>query len=619
MKRNGIKALGVPLLGALALFLASCGQQPPPSNGGGGKGGSTTPPTPPGPGVCVPKGDTSFSFTMKGEGGVIKSIQRTNQSGEDCFVKGTIRFSVSAPGAQSVKIVLATTNNFQAGQVVASGTDSASYDLNTASIPQGEVHYVIARVERNNTIRDQYWAIVADNLPPQLPDVRPVNKLNPDQPSNRWVNKTVELTLQNPDFRDNPFGPGLLASGVQKVIYKARRVDLQNAPELTIGEATAYPYKISWNTTQFADGRYHVYAVAEDAMGNVNRGPFSGFVVGVDNTAPTVELEVVDSGTLKVTDGLDIFPADQGFVSGEARYTYKATDAGVGISQVGLDWGAGARSLPPASTPTSGTIDVNDVQDGPTTFRLRARDLLGNESERTVTVTVDNNAPTLDNFLVNGHSPTPSLRVRAGDKATYAALAYDPTAGVKQVRFYYAAPGSFPWTDGHLFEIGSGTSALSQVVFPVLDPQNRKADDPDSDLYIIAMAVDRAGNAKAFYHTLKVSHTAKKRNGINGGEATLKSTPLGGGRTEYRVVSNAADPNDFTNVLSDGNHLYVAFYAQGLFDGAQKPVGMPAVVPTTPSVRRVVQFTETPPYAVVSTSTLNALLLNEYGHWAVLP
>lgn len=35
MKRNGIKALGVPLLGALALFLASCGQQPPPSNGGG--------------------------------------------------------------------------------------------------------------------------------------------------------------------------------------------------------------------------------------------------------------------------------------------------------------------------------------------------------------------------------------------------------------------------------------------------------------------------------------------------------------------------------------------------------------------------------------------------------
>ncbi len=31
MKGNRIKAFGVSLLGALALFLASCGQQPPPS------------------------------------------------------------------------------------------------------------------------------------------------------------------------------------------------------------------------------------------------------------------------------------------------------------------------------------------------------------------------------------------------------------------------------------------------------------------------------------------------------------------------------------------------------------------------------------------------------------
>lgn len=709
MKRNGIKALGVPLLGALALFLASCGQQPPPSNGGGNGGGSgggsgattgtlevvvqdastnnpiqgaqviltntnstlgitdssgkvtatlapgtyglkaskagyqdgtatatvtagqTTSvtiklqavPSTPGVGVCRPQGDLSFTTNLKGvSGGLLKSIQRTNGSGEDCFAKGQVEFSVSAPGATRVQVVLATTNNFTAGQLRASGTESASFTLDTATLAQGVPHYIIARVEKGNRILDQYWVFVPDNLGPQIPDVRPVNKLNPDDPTKRWVNKTVQLQLQNPDFRDNPDGPNLLASGLAKVTYYALRL-VSGAQPVKIAEATAYPYQVSWDTTKFQDGRYRVFAVAEDVMGNQSQA--AGFVVGVDNTGPKLTLAVEDRGTLDVTGRLDIFRADPGFVSGVAKVTYTACDAGVGFASaspstgVELNWGAGSQNLtpnvcPPASESVS--VDLNNVQDGERTFVLRATDQLGNESRVEVKVTVDNNAPTLDHF--NIQAPTKAgNRVNAGDQATYEVLANDPTSGIREVRYYYASDyGATPLADRGLFQIATRNSALSQVVFPVFDPQNLESGQPASDLWVIAIAVDRAGNAKAFYQTLQVVHTANAANGVDATQATLVRTLLPDGLVEHEVRSNASDPNDFSPVLRDGSYLKVVFYLEGTFDGAQLPAGMPAGVTTT--VRTLVAETSTPPYRYLYPVNLNALLFNEYGHWGDL-
>lgn len=708
MKRNGIKALGVPLLGALALFLASCGQQPPPSNGGGNGGGSgggsgaTTGtlevvvqdastnnpiqgaqviltnnntalgitdssgkvtatlapgtyglkaskagyqdgtatatvtagqtasvtiklqavPSTPGVGVCRPQGDLSFTTNLKGvSGGLLKSIQRTNGSGEDCFAKGQVEFSVSAPGATRVQVVLATTNNFAAGQLRASGTESASFTLDTATLDQGVPHYIIARVEKDNRILDQYWVFVPDNLGPQIPDVRPVNKLNPDDPTKRWVNKTVQLQLQNPDFRDNPDGPKLLASGLAKVTYYALQLG-SDAQPVKIAEATAYPYQVSWDTTKFPDGHYRVYAVAEDVMGNQSQA--AGFVVGVDNTGPKLTLAVEDAGTLGVTGGLDIFRADPGFVSGVAKVTYTACDAGVGFASAGpstgveLNWGAGSRNLAPVcGTPAIITVDLNNVQDGERTFVLRATDQLGNESRVEVKVTVDNNAPTLDHF--NIQAPTKAgNRVNAGDQATYEVLANDPTSGIREVRYYYASNyGATPLADGGLFQIATRNSALSQVVFPVFDPENKsRTTTTTSDLWVIAIAVDRAGNAKAFYQTLKVVHTANADNGVDATQATLVRTSPPGGLVEHEVKSNASDPNDFSPVLRDGSYLKVAYYWEGTFDGAQLPAGLPAGVTT--KVRQFVAETSTSPYSYLDSGNLNALLFNEYGHWGDL-
>ncbi len=707
MKERKLRSLGVALLGALALFLASCGQQPPPSNGGGGGGGGGGAPTtgtlevlvkdasnnspiqgaqvlltntstslgvtdsngkvtatlapgtyglqasksgyasstatavvvagetrsvtislqpqpsPPGPGVCRPRGDTSFTTTLKGvEGGLLKSIQRTNGSGEDCFAKGKVEFSVQAPGASRVQVVLATTDNFAAGELRASGRDSATFTLDTATLPQGKQLYIIARVEKDNRITDQYWVFVPDNLGPQIPDVRPVNKLSPDNPSDRWVNGTVQLQLQNPDFRDNPSLPGLLASGLAKVTYYAQ--PLGGGDSIKIGEVGEYPYTISWKTTDFADGRYRVYAVAEDVMGN--RSQYAGFVVGVDNTAPTLDLVVEDAGTLDVQGGLDIFPAERGYVSGVAKVAYVACDGpgGVGFDSsstsrpVDLNWGAGNISLNPACirTPVSPDIDLNNVDDGQVTFTLRAKDRLGNEARKEVTVTVDNNAPTLDHFNINAPTKVGN-QVNAGDQATYEVLAYDPTSGIREVRYYYASfygSTNTPLADGGLFEIARRSSALSRVVFPVFDPENKRSNQPPSDLWVIAIAVDRAGNAKAFYQTLKVAHTAPGNNGIDPTGAQLNRTSLPGGLTEYQVVrSGSGDPNDLSNVLTNGTTLKVAFYQEGFFDGAGLPQGMPAGVTTT--VRSLVAEVSTPPYKYLYGGGLYALLFNEFGHW----
>lgn len=149
--------------------------------------------------------------------------------------------------------------------------------------------------------------------------------------------------------------------------------------------------------------------------------------------------------------------------------------------------------------------------------------------------------------------------------------------------------------------------------FPVFDPQNLKSGQPASDLWVIAIAVDRAGNAKAFYQTLQVVHTANAANGVDATQATLVRTLLPDGLVEHEVRSNASDPNDFSPVLRDGSYLKVVFYLEGTFDGAQLPAGMPAGVTTT--VRTLVAETSTPPYRYLYPVNLNALPFNEYGHW----
>lgn len=588
MKGNRLKTLSFSLLGALALFLASCGQQSPPSSGGGTTptpqppaqtgtlqvtvldastnqpiqgavvtaggasigttnaqgvvtatlspgqygvnasasgyvslstpvsatvvAGQTTQITlslpkqapPAGPGVCVPSGDTSYQTKLvPAEGSSpagVKSIQITGpRAGTYCFVAGVLELQIYLPQSEqnNFQVILLSSDNPQATQVIPY-TWNGSYfvariDTRNQQIQGVPQQIIVKRQQGGNNIQDQVWKVVPDNLPPQVPDVRPVSAIDPveaggPQPE-RWIggpaSYNVTLTLENQDLVDRPDTTDFLASGIREVQFYAYRVGGYGAaPQVgkgqLIGVARSRPYQVNWNTRDgnWPDGKYYVYAVAVDWMGNANphpgqsgAAPLAGFFVNVDNTPPSVSLSVVDRGTGDVGrlfntsqqglgyylcnnsgyaygDGrIDIFPADSGFVSGCATVTYTASDAGVGLGNnyVQLSWAAAAVFVPGAASATSYDINVNDVN-GPVTFVLRAKDRLGNESVAEVPVTVDNRRPEvnlLSLYLPGQPSMTDPDVVLAGSQLGVRVAATDTLSGVKFTRIYMSSNANY--------------------------------------------------------------------------------------------------------------------------------------------------------------------------------
>jgi len=815
MKRNGIKALGVPLLGALALFLASCGQQPPPSNGGGNGGGSqpttgtlevtvldnatgnpiqgasvvaqrnATPynlgttnaqgkvsatlepgtynvtasangyqqgsatatvtagqtatltlrlqaqvQPPAGPGVCVPGGDTSYRTELVAVGDDpkgVKSIQITGpRAGTYCFVAGVLELRIYLPQseANNFQVILQSTDNPQANQVIPH-TWQGSYFVARIDTRNQQLQGVIQRliVKRQaggNDIRDQVWTVVPDNLPPQLPDVRPVSAIDPveaggPQPE-RWIggpaSYRVTLTLENQDLVDQPDPTTLLASGIREVRFYAFRVGGYRAEPRVgegklIGVARARPYQVEWNTRDgnWPDGKYYVYAVAEDWMGNAHPHPtggvrLAGFFVNVDNTAPGVSISVVDRGTGDVGrafnpgagldkyrcdnpnytygDGrIDIFLADPDYVSGCARVTYTASDTGVGLGQgdVELSWAAVSVDVPEAPSPFTLDLNVNDVN-GPVTFVIKAKDRLGNESQASKPVTVDNRRPELSiNSLYLPQQPSmvdPDV-VLAGSQLGVRVAATDTLSGVKFVRMYMASdataaqpevrlpfwnanvdPGSTLSSNGRgLIQlpvqvannryVGEISGGEGDVLVPVLDPTNEKRPDrpdyrdvsrpdpTDSRADLIAIAVDRAGNAKPTFRRIHVRHTDELTNGIDGSRARLyRNNPVAG---EHEIKPEPISDANFSGAYrtlersTEQVDKYAAFYRSGStplpYDDPNEPYDLPSYLSTYPSytLYGLVQLVNTLPFKLVDPDTtgLFGVLFNNYGHMEDVP
>lgn len=281
----------------------------------------------PGPGVCRPTGDTSYRTELVAAAGSspagIKSIQITGQrAGTYCFAAGVLELRIYLGRGEdnNLQVILVSSDNPQATQVIPHSWQGsyfvATLDTRNQQI-QGVPQRLIVKYQRGgNDIRDQVWEIVPDNLVPQVPDVRPVSAIDPveaggPQPE-RWIggpaSHKVTLTLENQDLVDNPANPNLLASGIKEVRFYAYRVgNYQAQPRVgegrLIGIARARPYQVEWNTLDgnWSDGKYYVYAVAEDWMGNYHphpgtQAPLAGFYVNVDNTAPSVSLSVRDRG-----------------------------------------------------------------------------------------------------------------------------------------------------------------------------------------------------------------------------------------------------------------------------------------------------------------------------------
>jgi hypothetical protein len=340
---------------------------------------------------------------------------------------------------------------------------------------------------------------------------------------------------------------------------------------------------------QLGDGgstkRYVLYAVAYDRLGNpslnttisdayynVKGYPF--VIINVDNTPPTVETpKIVDRGPLDVhardescnridiaqnpnLAPIDIFVAEEGWVSGCALISAAVSDSGVGFDSAKVVNTLG--NLVSIGAPSSGflsnqsrlglkitargsaslgstVLNMNDLS-GLQTFTLaNVSDMLGNiAGEKKATISVDNEEPT--NLILSIASQNSSNLFTAWQQVGLASSATDEISGLRKagdvapISLFYGtdrAPASFLdilqntlpnlWANippaplnNTLIQIAPSSFASFNLPFPGVQQSNSAQGGSDfwGNLNIWIMAVDRAGNASAEKQSLQVHQNA---------------------------------------------------------------------------------------------------------------
>ena len=214
------------------------------------------------------------------------------------------------------------------------------------------------------------------------------------------------------------------------------RVDFYDGSTL-LGGTTAAPWSLSWNTTVAADGPHSLTARATDKAGR--SASSAATAVTVDNTVPTVAFAS---------------PSDGAKLGGTVSLTASPADGGSGVAQVGVYRAArssGPRRPRPGRCPSRPPA-CRTPRSSPT---ATATDCAGNTASASITITVDNTAPT-------AAITSPANGALVVGIVTITANASD-ASGVARVDFYdgatllgsdLSAPFSFDWntagaTDGN--------------------------------------------------------------------------------------------------------------------------------------------------------------------------
>jgi hypothetical protein len=189
--------------------------------------------------------------------------------------------------------------------------------------------------------------------------------------------------------------------GVQSVQF---RVDGNN-----VGSAdTTSPYALSLDTTTLSNGSHQLSAVARDAAGNTRTS--SNVAITVDNAQPTVAITQ---------------PANNATISGTTAVTATASD-NVAVQSVAFQVD-GATVATDTSAPYTLSAETSWLNDGSHTISAVATDTAGNTRTATISVTVDNNAPTVS-------ISSPAAGATVSGTTTVTATAAD-TVGVQNVQF----------------------------------------------------------------------------------------------------------------------------------------------------------------------------------------
>ena len=257
-------------------------------------------------------------------------------------------------------------------------------------------------------------------------------------------------------------GSGATVSGAINVAVSASdnvgvtTVSLSIDAGSAVSTSTVSPFTNSWNSASVANGTHTLKVTATDAAGNKAT---SSIQVNVSNVAPGD----ITSPTVSI-----INPADQSSLTGTVAVSMTASD-NVGVSSVSI-----SIDNTVVSTSTSYSWNTSNFSAGYHTVTAMAKDAAGNQSNKSVTVTV--NTTTVPPPSANGISLAMPAVGNQGGEGSCVAFAVGYAA--RSAEQYYATNASSYSNSTNVFspeflynqikfssDCGSGTSMQTALDF----------------------------------------------------------------------------------------------------------------------------------------------------------
>jgi hypothetical protein len=298
------------------------------------------------------------------------------------------------------------------------------------------------------------------------------------------------------------------------------------------GSTNASSSNGSWNLTSGAlpEGTYIFKATATDQAGNVS-GSSGPLQVTLDTTAPTVDLEFVDTGT-NTSDNIT-----------NLRTLTASTD-GVNVAVTTKDHDSSKDSTTPLQTTeatNSGTLTAtaNLAKDGHYDVTATATDLAGNTATSTKEVTLDTTAPTLTAELQNDTGAKDGVFTKDGHVVVTA-------------------------ESGASVTVTNGSSVIESSSRPVVVDV---ATQGDGTYHVTATATDAAGNTKTITKDVTVDNVkptptiAVEDTGTSSEDRITRDNTVQVGASdnnsasiEVKVDGSVKTPSSGIVTLADGEH-----------------------------------------------------------------
>ena len=154
-------------------------------------------------------------------------------------------------------------------------------------------------------------------------------------------------------------------------------VRLYRAGSTLIGSGVCSSGTVTITSSTLADGSHTITARQTDLAGNTSSAS-AGLSITVDTTGPSVSFTT---------------PANLDTASGTISLVATASDAGTGITGVQFKVGTTNIGSEDTTSPYGTSLDTTTLSDGVYTLNAVARDVVGNFSTSSVSITVDNTAP----------------------------------------------------------------------------------------------------------------------------------------------------------------------------------------------------------------------------------